>query len=602
MLSKDTVTAHIKEFRINSGIDRTDENLSMLIHLINNLSLDRDSAIDQSSNQSGDFGIDGWFLSKDNNELIIYQSKLSESKQLALKGLHDLLNGLSWLEPIFINGETDKPPDNPALYNLFMELAKSRKTINQISFVLLTLFNSNELEDLKEVDEFYKELEKSNLFNYLKQAGGSSSLRFEQYCLVKGPKKARKKYSIKTLKDSTIMLRDNAHLDLAYIPLYELVELYRQRGDVLFDKNIRMSILHSKEAKQRLVNPMEATFDAIIKKEVDPNIFPFYHVGITLSALKKHEEENDIMNLESPSVINGAQTITIAHQFYKKLQAQNKPELIDIFKQIKVIVKIVTGTSDDELKEITNSNNRQNPIENWQLFSNDSIHVAIEFALKDYGIFYERQKGKFEATMKISDIAKNYYSTNNTYITITNLGQIIAVSANKLQWAAKPSDIFLNKQNHDSIFSDSIPNYPRDIILLHNLYKAMKRSLSNYKKMPSHLNDSTQYVFTKQILNAHVFHVTMLYYYQVRQKDSIRREYSNKLLKIANPTLVSDIENFYTKNLTKVRTWYIGESNNLTEDVSHKKLDGYFSQLLIELGVDINGLIPFSAKTIQWET
>jgi hypothetical protein len=601
MILKDTVIEQIKEFRINSGIERSDENLSMILHLVNNLSLDKDSAIDQSSNQSSDFGIDGWFLSKDNNELMIYQSKLSESKQLALKGLHDLLNGLSWLEPVFINGMVNKPPDNPALYNLYIELSKSRRIINQISFVLLTLYNSNELEDSPEVDEFNSDLEKSGLYKHLRQLGGSSSLRFEQYCLVKGPKKARKKYSIKKLKDSTITLRDNAHLDLAYIPLYELVELYRQRGDVLFDKNIRMSILHSKEAKQRLVNPMEATFDAIIKKEVDPNIFPFYHVGITLSALRKHEEENDIMNLESPSIINGAQTITIANQYYKKLQAQNQPELIDIFRQIKVIVKIVTGTSDDELKEITNSNNRQNPIENWQLFSNDSIHVSIELVLKERGIFYERQRGKFEAIMKIGDFAKYYYNTNNTYITIAGLGQIIAVSTNKLQWAAKHSDIFLNKQNHDSIFIDSVPNYPRDIIFLHNLFKAMRRSLTNYKNMPSHLNDSTQYVFTKQMVNMHVYHMTMLFYYQVRQKDSIRKDYSTKLLKIANPTLVSDIENFFTKNLTKVRIWYVEESNNLSDDVSHKKLDSYFSQLLIEIGIDMNGLIPFSAKTIQWD-
>ncbi len=602
MQSKEKIINSVNQYRIKYALDGTDENLSVVLHLINSLSLDRDSAIDQSSNRNNDYGIDGWFYNTENNELNIFQSKLSESKALALRGLNDLLNASNWLENIFINGSLEKTPDNPALYNLYMELAKSKQDIKCISFVLLSLFNDNELEDSSDSDNFNNSLLESGLYKYFKNNGGSCYLKFEQYCLTQGPKKPRKKYQITKLQDSTIILRDNAHLDLAYIPLYNLVELYRQRGDVLFDKNVRMSLLHSKDAKDRLVNPMEATFDSILKDEIDPNIFPFYHVGITISALNKHEDSSNTLNLESPSIINGAQTIAISNQYLKRLENQNSNESIEKFKTIKVIAKIVTGTSDDELKEITNSNNRQNPIENWQLFSNDPIHIAIELALKEYGVFYERQKGKFNSIMKIADYAKNYYNTNNSYITVTELGQIIALTTRKLQWAAKPSEIFINKINHDSIFNDTIQNFSRDIVLLQNLYRAIKRALYNYLKKPAHLNDTSQIIFSKPIVKAYVYHVAIIYYYQMPQKESIRHDYSQKLFKIASPTLVSDVESFYLKCIAKIKSWYVEESKGLDNDLSSKKLDKYFTSLLIELGIDANSsLMPFTSNSIQWD-
>lgn len=183
--------------------------------------------------------------------------------------------------------------------------------------------------------------------------------------------------------------------------LISLIELYRQRGDVLFDKNVRLSLLNTKEIKGRLLHPLFDTLDAVCSGTISPTIFPFYHIGITISATKGSEGKNLLFTLEAPSVINGCQTITLSHEYLKRLEnekdEEEKRKKLERFKQIQVIAKVVIGVAEEELKEITNANNRQNPIENWQLFSNDSIHVAIEAALKDKGVFYERQKGKFDS-------------------------------------------------------------------------------------------------------------------------------------------------------------------------------------------------------------
>jgi hypothetical protein len=52
-----------------------------------------------------------------------------------------------------------------------------------------------------------------------------------------------------------------------------------------------------------------------IRGDLDPNIFPFYHVGITISVLNKHEESSNTFNLESPSIFIGAQTIAMSNQY-----------------------------------------------------------------------------------------------------------------------------------------------------------------------------------------------------------------------------------------------------------------------------------------------
>jgi hypothetical protein len=78
-------------------------------------------------------------------------------------------------------------------------------------------------------------------------------------------------------------------------------------------------------------------------------------------------------------------------------------------------------------REIAICNNRQNPIEAWQLFSNDPIHVEIEAVLKEKGVFYERQEGRFEAARKrLGKLRLQYQNAHDTRIGVEDLAQQIA--------------------------------------------------------------------------------------------------------------------------------------------------------------------------------
>lgn len=602
MLKKSDCLTAIKGLKAKHGLEASDENLIATVHLMNTHGIDVNAALDQSSRSGNDRGIDAWFYNSESQELFVYQSKLTESKTAALRGLTDLSDARQWLEQVIVSGTVDVVPnDNHCLFNLYTRLSQVRALLKKVNFVLMSLFDKMELEDSFEYQEFEKELIKSELNAYVRrELSGKLAVDASVYNLEQSIPETIKTYPISKIPDARVDLRRTAHLDLAYISLYSLVELYRQRGNVLFDKNVRLSLIGTKEARERLVNPMENTLDMITSGTLSPSIFPFYHIGVTLSASSVADEDTNLLNLEAPSIINGCQTISIANEYLKKLEKQQNAEAVELFKQIKVVAKVVVGTSNEELKEITNSNNRQNPIENWQLFSNEPIHIEIEAALKDAGVFYERQKGKFDSVMKNADHAQHYFATNSTYVKVVDLGQMVSLSKQNLQWAAKPSEVFLNKDNHDSIFDRSIPKYPRDIVFTSNLLKAAKRGLTNYLERPTHANSYAPIIFKKPIVRVHVYYLALLYFYQNKNKKYVRADFSRTLNKIANPRLVDELESFYQRIITKIRDWYTKESKNLSVEISKRRMDSYFAGLAIESGIDTRGAAPFSATSIDW--
>lgn len=497
MPTKEDCLKVVLSFKSKYALDASDENIIAAIHLMNKHRLDASAAQDQSSRGGNDFGIDGWWYGAERKELFIYQSKLSDSRALAARGFADLSRAREWLESVLVDGGLERAPSgNHCLFNLYTFLGAVRDEVCRIRFVLISPFDRNEIEDLDEFTSCENSFVGTRLSKFVRRhEDGRLSLTAEEYVLERGIADDVRTYSVERIPQTRIDLRPSAHLDLAYVSLHSLVHLYRQRGDVLFDKNVRLSLSNNKEAKERLVHPMEQTLEAIVSGRLSPNIFAFYHIGVTIAASASLADDKALLTLEAPSIINGCQTITIAADFLRRLENKKAVEALDTFKRIKVIAKVVVGTTSEELKEITNANNRQNPIENWQLFSNEPVHIEIESALKDVGVFYERQKGKFDSTMKRTDNARHYHATNNTYIRVVDLAQIVALARRNLPWAAKPSDVFVNKESHDKCFDKYVGRNPADVVFVWNLHKALKRGLNKYLEIPAHANSNAPVIF-----------------------------------------------------------------------------------------------------------
>ena len=552
---KDINTARkiLNTFKGANGIDTDVENIAPVMHVMSQHRVDKNTALDQSSLGSHDNGIDSWIFSPDFHKLFIYQSKLTQDTAQAIKGLKDIERALDWVEGLICDKTRDSKKMNTALSNLVVEIGNRGLDIREVEFCLLSFVPGDKIQSSKEWDSLQKKIEKSRLHQLMVSRKGSVELFECQPSLQKRVALVNKKYSVQTFKETQLEIRKGVYLKLSYVPLLTLVRLYQSRGPNLFEKNVRMSLLTYKDSANRVAHPMEDTLDQIASGHLPPEIFAFYHVGITLWT--GHEEvigSDGELALEDPAVINGCQTITIAEKFLRELTARKDLSPKEITKRVakleavKVVAKIVVGSSDEELRDITNSNNRQNPIENWQLYSNEPIHHEIESSLAEEGIFYERQKGRFASMKEEGDILFEYENTNDTSISIPNLATAVALCRGELELAAKNSDIFMNRVNHDAIFNSLIVSNSSSIVLIINLLKAVQRAVNNVARDAE---------FEVSLLRApqarvHLWRLGVLSALQMSDlKD--RDKYSKTLFKSAIKNLVTEVSPMVEKIMRK---------------------------------------------------
>src|SRR6185437_11511280 len=132
MSANDSIAKAIRAFKAKYGVDATDENTIAAVHIMNEHGLDPFAALDQSSRSGNDCGIDAWHFDQTDNQLFIYQSKLSPSRNAATQGLRDLNRARQWVEDVIVRGSLETVPDgNHALFNLFTRLSSVRSEVRR---------------------------------------------------------------------------------------------------------------------------------------------------------------------------------------------------------------------------------------------------------------------------------------------------------------------------------------------------------------------------------------------------------------------------------------------------------------------------------------
>ncbi len=164
--------------------------------------------------------------------------------------------------------------------------------------------------------------------------------------------------------------------------LFDLVSLYNTIGDQLFKKNVRLGIEDKLDV------------DKSIKETLGdkPEAFWFRNNGVTILVEESHmklDRVGEIILKEADksdfkfSVINGAQTITAASEYYYALSAKERNEQSAI---AKVIVKIIhirdkdPQSAEKEAKTISVALNRQKPIKSEDLaFTNEFVETMNDY-------------------------------------------------------------------------------------------------------------------------------------------------------------------------------------------------------------------------------
>lgn len=186
--------------------------------------------------------------------------------------------------------------------------------------------------------------------------------------------------------------------------LYNFAEIYNQAGDELFKKNVRLGIDDVLGVDKEIKNTLEK----------DPEKFWFRNNGITIlleeQSLKLDRTSEIILKPYGEtklkfSVINGAQTITAASEFFFGLDKEKEDDKYKEAKKAKVLLRIIQLSSNEEASEISVALNRQKPIKPVDIaYTNAFVQTLYTYLLdspKGY-VIARRASDSFSGSYNIS--------------------------------------------------------------------------------------------------------------------------------------------------------------------------------------------------------
>lgn len=166
--------------------------------------------------------------------------------------------------------------------------------------------------------------------------------------------------------------------------------------DQIYEKNVR-----------RFLSPRGKVNSGIRKTlEEHPEFFGLYNNGITVvvNEVKRKGKEEEYV-LTNPFVVNGCQTTrTIWNVFHPRLNSGgtgNDPSLLDWLARAQrghVVLKLVSGVDEEQLKKITKFTNTQNKTLDKDFVGlNESFQTWAKTMKSAHGIFLEIQRGEWDS-------------------------------------------------------------------------------------------------------------------------------------------------------------------------------------------------------------
>lgn len=449
--------------------DEPPEELALTIHLMNRHGSDFGGARERVGPAKG-LGVIGWWLDGDSGTLSIYQTFLGEDRKGMVAALGRLASVVDKAAQAIGQTNTILIEDQP-LRALAKAVAASTAAIKLVEATILSQLADETVEQFSAFEQAQSQLQRSAWRTTLHC---TVTLKHGRIALRRGAELQVSAYELAGALTGPVKVEGATALWAGLVGLGDLIGLYDSRGPSIFDKNVRYT-LTGKDAQSRVAGPMRLSLAQVASGELSPQYFTAYHVGVTLVASDCQRVGENAVSLENPYVINGCQSISTAHAFWRNRHKAGDDAGLERLGRINVMAKIVVQPSEEHSHEISNSNNRQNPIEPWQLFCNDRVHVEIESSLRRIGVFYERQKGRFSSIAKSSsEWAKK------APLPPMDLGAAVALAMGDLQLAGHPRRIFDDKETHDALFTSHVASRPLSCLFAVNAARAVRHGLKKY--------------------------------------------------------------------------------------------------------------------------
>lgn len=372
-----------------------------ILYLEQEHKLERRDAINRIAFGNKDYGIDGYYIDEQKRNLYLYQFKYSENPSLFKETFERLKS--AGIKRIFGSENQDKNK-NDVLLNLDSDLNENQAIIDRVYIIFVFNGSVEEADRSQVLDKLREDLESKK---YIIDDYFNRKISFE--IIFRSAKLNTKSQSNRTKSNRTFQVHifdkietkgpNDEQMIICLVRLYDIYQMYKDMNQRFFERNIRSALPDTKTVNRALNKSFKEIF---ITSEVDPSIFQFNHNGITFTAehFDKGSEEN-VFNVVEPRLLNGAQTITTFSRFIDDYSEHPQFKLNkERVHNLNVMCRVIVKAEQTFITTVTINNNRQNPVEPWNLHANDQIQLELQdyFSRLSTPLFYERQENAFNMT------------------------------------------------------------------------------------------------------------------------------------------------------------------------------------------------------------
>jgi len=217
----------------------------------------------------------------------------------------------------------------------------------------------------------------------------------------------------------------------------------------------------------------------VIEGKEHAKVFAFNHNGVTLFAEALSATDGKF-KVSEPRLLNGAQTVTTFARFLKANEGNNLlTERRGVLEEIHVMCRIITDAIPEFVVTATINNNRQNPVDPWNLHANDMIQLEIQDKFRDdLGIYYERQESAFENLS--DDDLEEQGITEYKAIELTRLARTFLASDGEIDKFARFREVFEDDRIYNQVFDPNrLKADSRKIVLCYKIQSRLRRLVND---------------------------------------------------------------------------------------------------------------------------
>ncbi len=443
-----------------------------LLYLEKEHKVPREKAVNQVAFGGNDYGIDGFHFDDQRRNLYLFQFKYSDSHNQFKSSLHRLIE--DGVERVFAAPNKDDAK-NQLLLQLRSCLLENRAMIDQICFRFIFTGDPEEAERSRVLDKLREDLE--NKKYYVEKFFGDRNVSFVvefrssngRVGVIRDPRQT----TTFDLPLTDLVMKDGPQgqqMHIGFVRLADLNHMHRDLGPRFFDSNIRYGLGESEAVNRAISNALRQT---VLDQSEHPDVFAFNHNGITLFA-ERVERLDSQCRLTAPRLLNGAQTVTTVSRFLES--NKDNPKLAagkDAFEAIRVLCKVITNADQKFVTRVTINNNRQNPVEPWNLHANDMIQLELQDKFRsDLQIYYERQENAFDQ-LSAEDLNDYGIVEDSKAIQMLKLTQTFLVTDGNISRLSEMRRVFEDDRVYEQVFRQSRLRADSRHILL--CYKAQFR-------------------------------------------------------------------------------------------------------------------------------